>query len=74
MPIPVQRVQLVDVEVTVSFAIDPTKVTLEQARQFAAEAIAAKLDYLSELADWGDSAGQNIFYNGDCAANPRVVS
>lgn len=65
-------VQLVDIEVVVSFAIDPTKVTLEQARQFAADAISAKLDACLELEDWG--GGQcNFFYNGECAETVREV-
>jgi predicted metal-dependent TIM-barrel fold hydrolase len=68
-----KSVQLVDVEVTVSFTIDPTKVTLADAQRFAAEAIAAKLDFIAERADWGDTAGQNYFYNGDCASDARLA-
>ena len=68
-----KSVQLVDVEVVVSFAIDPTKVTLHDAVKFAADAIAAKLDFVAEQADWGDKAGQNYFYNGECAEKGRML-
>lgn len=66
-------VQLVDVEVVVSFAMDPTKATLQDAIAFAAEAIAAKLDFVAEQAQWGDTAGQRFYYNSDCADRARLA-
>lgn len=65
-------IQLVDAEVTVSFAVDPTLATLEDIRRFAAEAIAAKLDELAEREQHGGEATP-FFYNGDCAENARFV-
>lgn len=68
-------VQLVDAEVTVSFAVDPTLATLEDIRRFAAEAISAKLEELYERVQHGEleEAKQPFFYNGDGAADARFV-
>lgn len=69
-----KSVQLVDVEVVVSFAMDPTKATVQDAIVFAGEAIAAKLDFLAEQAQWGDTTEPRFYYNSDCADRGRIVS
>lgn len=67
-------IQLVDVEVVVSFAIDPSKVSLEDAMRWAADAIAAKLDCEAELAKLhGCEELQSHYYNGPCAEYGRVA-
>jgi hypothetical protein len=64
--------QLVDVEVTVSFACDGD-LTWEQIKQFAADAIAAKLDAEMELEQWGGGRSR-FYYNGECATEAHLAS
>ena len=66
-----RSIQLVDVECTASFACD-SDVTMEEIRQFVADAISAKLDMAAEMADWG-AGPQRFYYNGDCASDPYLA-
>lgn len=66
-----RQMKLVDVEVTVAFACDGD-LNWEQIKQFAAEAITAKLDMAAELEQWGGER-QRFYYNGECAVEAHLA-